>query len=156
MITRLQWQREKAWRHGRMGAAGPRTGTVGVYLIFAKRPDGRHLPIYIGEGRIRDRVRCHRRDRRITDFETLGRLMVAWAEVPKPLALPSFLARALAPGSYLAGSYMRRSMDLRRSLPGKGTLSPRGNHGLQARCSSQITEAPYYVQARGVMLSWRQ
>jgi hypothetical protein len=63
----------------------PEEGT-GVYLVYRRTPTGCQV-IYVGEGRIKDRLCCHRRDERLAAYESRSELYVVWAEMPKATAV---------------------------------------------------------------------
>src|SRR5690242_16103854 len=80
---------------------------TGVYLVYRRTPTGCQV-IYVGEGRIRDRLCCHRRDARFAAYESRSELYVVWAEMPKAIAVrverhltdtfaPSFGSRRYVP-----------------------------------------------------------
>lgn len=69
----------------------------GVYVIWHEGIPGR--VVYIGQGDISDRIKAHRHDRRITQYESNGTLRVTWAEVSLVLmpGVERFLADSLDP-----------------------------------------------------------
>ncbi len=51
----------------------------GVYMIWHSGPAPN--VVYIGQGNIAERIRFHRQDPEILNYETYGNLLVTWAEV---------------------------------------------------------------------------
>lgn len=56
----------------------------GVYMIWYSAPADapyKSAVVRVGQGYIRDRVQKHRKDRKITQYSTRGKLLVTWALV---------------------------------------------------------------------------
>lgn len=72
-------------------------GMEGVYVIWHGAPNPR--TVYVGKGKIADRIKAHRNEANITQYLANGGLFVTWARVAAESqdGAESYLIRALQP-----------------------------------------------------------
>lgn len=53
----------------------------GVYVIWVDLGDKGYRAVRVGQGDIADRIKAHRRDTEITDYESEGPMYLTWASI---------------------------------------------------------------------------
>lgn len=77
---RLQWVKCGSDWCGLLNVNLSEVATSGVYIIWYSTNPSR--VVYVGQGKIADRIEAHRRDPSVTQYSSRGTLLVTWASVP--------------------------------------------------------------------------
>ncbi len=73
--------------------------SVGVYVIWCEDFSGDTYTVYVGQGKVAQRVENHRKEPQILQHKQSGSLFVTWADLPEEYrdGVEAFLFEQLAP-----------------------------------------------------------